>query len=61
MGASAPSELGAHVVHGVPHGAQLLEVLVVDAEPDRTLAELLLEAFHQLDEGQRVGVEVFGE
>ena len=50
-----------HVVDGVPHGAKLFEVLVIDAESDRALAQLLFEGFHQLDQGQGVGVEVLGE
>ena len=49
------------VVDGVAHRLQVLEVLVVDAEPDGALAELLLERLDQLDQGERVGVEVVGE
>ena len=49
------------VVDGVAHGLQVLEVLVLDAEPDGALAELLLEGLDQLDQGQGVGVEVVGE
>src|SRR5665213_2884490 len=60
-GPSGPSELGVDVVHGVPDGPQLLEVLIVDAEAHRALSELLFEAFHQLDQRQPVGVEVLGE
>ena len=49
------------VVDGVAHRLQVLEVLVVDAEADGALAELLLQRLHQLDEGQAVGLEVVGE
>ena len=49
------------VVDGVAHRLQVLEVFVVDAEADRALAELLLEGLDQLDEGQRVGIEVVRE
>ena len=49
------------VVDGVADGLQVAEVLVVDAEADGALAELLLERLDQLDERERVGVEVVGE
>ena len=49
------------VVDGVAHRLQVLEVLVVDAEPDGALAQLLLEGLDQLDERQGVGLEVVGE
>ena len=63
MSARAPDrlELGDDVVDGVADRLQVLEVLVVDAEADRALAELLLEGLDQLDQGERVGVEVVGE
>ncbi len=50
-----------HVVDGVADRLQVLEVLVLDAEPDRALAELLLERLDQLDQRERVGVEVVDE
>ena len=49
------------VVDGVADGLQVGEVLVVDAEADGALAELLLERLDELDQGQRVGVEVVDE
>jgi hypothetical protein len=51
-GGSGPLELGDHVVHGVAHRPQVLQVLVVDSEASAALAQLLLECLHQLDEGQ---------
>ena len=57
----ASAEAGDDVVDGVADRLEVLEVLVLDAEPDRALAELLLEGLDQLDQGQRVGVEVVGE
>jgi hypothetical protein len=54
-------ELGEHIVHRVPHCLEVLEVLVFDPEADRTLPQLLLERFDQLDEGQRVGAQVVTE
>src|SRR5579884_3943698 len=58
---SGRSELGNHVVDRVADGLQVLEVLVLDAEADRPLAELLFEGLDQLDEGQGVGVEVLAK
>src|SRR5438132_9077631 len=58
VSSTALSEAGDHVVDGIAHRLQVLEVLVVDAEPHRPLAELLLQRFHELDQGERVGVEV---
>ena len=55
------SSLAYDVVDGVAHRAQVLEVLVIDAEAHRPLAQLLLQRLHQLDQGQGVGVEVLGE
>ena len=49
------------VVDGVADRLQVLEVLVVDAEPDGALAELLLERFDELDQREGVGIEVVGE
>ena len=49
------------VVDGVAHGLEVFEVLVLDAEPDGALAELLLERLDQLDQRERVGVEVVDE
>src|ERR1019366_56388 len=60
-GASGPLELGVHVVDGVADRPQLLQVLVVDPKADRALAELLLQALDQLDQGQGVGIQVLGE
>src|SRR5258708_6786712 len=60
-GSSGGLELGDHVVDGVTDGLEILQVLVLDPEPDRPLPQLLLEALDQLDEGQRIGVEVLGE
>ena len=54
-------EPGDDVVDRVAHRAQIAEVLVVDGEPDGSLAQLLFERFDQLDERERVGVEVVGE
>src|SRR5438270_8943501 len=54
-------ELGDHVVDGVTDGLEILQVLVLDPEPHRPLPQLLLETLDQLDEGERVGVEVLGE
>ena len=58
---SALSQTAVDVVHGVAHGLQVLEILVVEVEPDRALAQLLLERLDQLDQGERVGLEVVGE
>ena len=49
------------VVDGVAHGLEVGEVLVVDAEAGGPLAQLLLERLDQLDQRQRVGVEVVDE
>src|SRR2546430_637599 len=54
-------ELGDDVVDGVANRLQVLEVLVVDAEPHGALAELLLQRLDELDEGERVGGEVLSE
>src|SRR2546421_11418026 len=54
-------ELGDHVVDRVAHGLEILQVLVLDPKADRPLPQLLLQALDQLDQGQRVGVEVLGE
>ncbi len=40
---------------------QVLEVLVLDAEPDRALAQLFFQRLDQLDQGERVGLEVVDE
>ena len=40
---TGPSEPGDHVVDGVAHRLQVLEVLVVDPEAHAALAQLLLE------------------
>ena len=50
-----------HVVNGVPDGLQVGEVLVLDAEADGALAQLLLERLDELDQGQRIGVEIIDE
>src|SRR5262245_5845635 len=55
------SEPGEDVVHRVAHCLDVLEVFVLDAEPHAPFAQLLLERLGQLDEGQRIGVEVVGE
>src|SRR5271169_2492053 len=47
--ASTPLELGVDVVNSVPDRAQVLEVLVVDAESNRALPQLLFERLDQLD------------
>src|SRR5262249_56885899 len=60
-GPSLLPERGHDVVHRVLHGVQVPEVFVVDAEPDRSLPELLFERLDELDERERVGVEVLGE
>src|ERR1039458_3221212 len=49
------------VVDGVAHRLQVLEVLVVDPEPDRALAQLLFERLDQLDQREGVRVQVLGE
>src|SRR6185437_7298378 len=54
-------ELGVDVVNGVTDRAQVLEILVVDAEADGALPQLLLERLDQLDQRERVGVEVLHE
>src|SRR5580698_983212 len=59
--ASTRLELGVDVVNGIPDRAQVLEVLVVDAETHRSFAQLLFQGFDQLNQGQRVGVEVLHE
>src|SRR3954471_22064024 len=65
MGSTGSSGSGADaaedVVDGIAHRLQVLEVLVVDAEPHGALTDLLLERLDQLDEGERVGFEVVGE
>src|SRR5678816_1609987 len=48
------SEPGEDVVDRVPHGLDVLEVFVLDAEAHTALAQLLLEGLGQLDQGQRV-------
>ena len=57
----AAPEPGHDVVDGVAHGAQVAEVLVVDAEADGPLAQLVLERLDELDQRERVGAEVVGE
>ena len=49
------------VVDGVADRLQVLQVLVLDAEADGALGQLLLEGLDQLDEGERVGLQVVGE
>src|SRR5690606_32190666 len=49
------------VVDGIAHRLQVGKIFVLDAEPDASLAELLLERLDQLDQRQRVGVEVVDE
>ena len=49
---SGRSQFGDHVIDSVADGAEVLEVLVLDAEPDRPLAELFLEALDELDQRQ---------
>src|SRR5437764_10588710 len=58
---TALAEAGDHVIDGVANSLQVFEVLVVDAEADRAFAQLLLQGLHQLDQGERVGVEILGE
>src|SRR5213082_729794 len=58
---SGSLELGDYVVDGVTNGLELLQVLVLDPEADRPLPQLLLQTLDQLDQGERVGVEVLGE
>src|SRR5437899_6861960 len=60
-GSSGRLELGDHVVDSVTDGLEVLQVLVLDPKPDRSLPQLLLQALDQLDEGEGVGIEVFGE
>src|ERR1700734_2419765 len=48
--ASTRLELGVDVVNSVPDRAQVLEVLVVDAEPHRSFAQLLFQGFDQLNQ-----------
>src|ERR671911_1200491 len=55
------SEPGEDVVDGVADGLDVFEVLVLDAEADAPLAQLFLQRLGQLDESQRVGIEVVGE
>ena len=57
----SPTAEAHDIVDGVAHGAQVGEVFVVDGEADGALAELLLERLDQLDERERVGIEVVGE
>src|ERR1700733_7108945 len=66
--AAAPSapgstrlEFGVDVVNCVPDRAQVLEVLVIDAEAHRSFAQLLFQGFDQLNQGQRIGIEVLHE
>jgi len=54
-------ELGDHVVDGVPHRLEILEIFVLDPEADRAIGQLFLERLDQLDQRQRVGVEVVDE
>src|SRR5688572_840365 len=58
---SCSGKSGADVVDGVAHGLQVLEVFVLDAEPDGALAHLLLDRLDQLDECEGVGLEVIDE
>src|SRR4051794_25060016 len=58
---SGGTHAGDDVVDRVPHGLEVLEVLVLDAKADRSLTDFLLDRFHELDEGERVGFEVVGE
>src|SRR5262249_48856607 len=54
-------EPGDDVVDRLLHRVEVPEVLVVDAESDRALAQLLLQRLDELDERKRVGFEVLGE
>src|SRR5688572_7743545 len=54
-------ESGADVVDCVSDGLEILEILVLDPEPDGALADFFLDRLHQLDQGQRVGLEVVAE
>src|ERR1700677_5199751 len=66
--AAAPSapgsprlELGVDVVNGVSDGAEIFKVFIIDAEPHGPLPQLFFEPLDQLDQRQRVGVEVLHE
>src|SRR5215212_4626153 len=58
---SCSGKSGADVVDGVAHGLQVLEVLVLDPEPDGALAHLLLDGLDELDQREGVGLEVVDE
>src|SRR4051794_1749728 len=58
---SGGGHLGDHVVDGVPHRLEVLEVLVLDPKADRAFTDFLLDGFDELDEGEGVGFEVVGE
>ena len=49
------------VVDGITHGLEIFEILVVDAEVRHPITELFLQRLDQLDQSERVGVEVVDE
>ena len=55
------AEEGRDIVDRVTHSLEVFEDLVLDAEADRTLGQFFLDGLDQLDQCQRVGVEVVGE
>ena len=59
--AQAGLELRCHVVDRVSHGPQIFEVVVVDPEPCHAVSQLPFDGLDELDERQRVGVQVVGE
>src|SRR5689334_14060097 len=58
---SGGGHLGDHVVDGITHRLEVLEVFVLDAKADRAFTDFLLDGLDELDEGERVGFEVVGE
>ena len=50
-----------YVVDGVADGLQVFEVFVLDPESDGAVAEFFLERLDELDQRQRVGLEVVAE
>ncbi len=57
----ASAQLRDDVVDGVSHGAEILEVFVVDTETRCPFGEFFLEALDEFDQREGVGVEIIGE
>ena len=60
-GRQESAQLGDHVVDRIANGAEVLEVFVFDPEARGALGELLFDRFDQLDQGERVSIEILCE